>query len=165
VLRDAGPLRTALIGKATARARVGDAEWAELIEQFRNGPPVGSLFRLPGVDGVANLEEFFVHHEDVRRATDGWVRRELPPGIEDVIWRRVRTPLAKLAVRRVDVGVHIQRPNGDHATLRAARPGVVVTGPPSELLFFLFGRQRAADVELRGPADACDRLRQATLGV
>src|SRR5690606_1600571 len=117
-------------------------------------------FRLPGVDGVANLEEFFVHHEDVRRATDGWVRRELPPGIEDVIWRRVRTPLAKLAVRRVDVGVHIQRLNGDHATLRAARPGVVVTGPPSELLFFLFGRQRAADVELRGPADACDRLRQ-----
>lgn len=165
VVRDAGPLRFVMPGKAATGAQVRDADWADLIEQFRSGPPPGSPFRLPGVDGVANLEEFFVHHEDVRRATDGWVRRELPPGIEDVIWRRVRTPLAKLAVRRVDVGVHIQRLNGDHATLRAARPGVVVTGPPSELLFFLFGRQRAADVELRGPADACDRLRHATLGV
>ena len=68
-------------------------------------------------------------------------------------------------MRHTEVGIHIQRPNGDHATLRAARPGVIVTGPPSELLFFLFGRQQAADVELRGPADACDELRRAKLGV
>jgi uncharacterized protein (TIGR03085 family) len=165
VVRDACPLRFLLPGRAAAEAQVRDADWADLIERFRGGPPPYSPFRLPGVDGVANLEEFFVHHEDVRRAGDGWVRRELPAEIEDVIWRRVRTPLARLAVRRTDVGVHIQRPNGDHATLRAARPGVVVTGPPSELLFFLFGRQRAADVELRGPAGACDRLRRARLGV
>lgn len=165
VVRDAGPLPALLIGKATVEARVQDAAWADLISRFRGGPPAGSPFRLPGVGAVANLEEFFVHHEDVRRATAGWTRRELPADIENVIWRRVRTPLARLAVRRTDVGVHIQRPNGEHATLRAARPGVVVTGPPSELLLFLFGRQRAAEVDLRGPADACDRLRGARLGI
>jgi uncharacterized protein (TIGR03085 family) len=164
VLRDAGPLRTALIGKATAEARVQDAGWADLIGQFRDGPPVGSLFRLPGADAAGNLEEFFVHHEDVRRGEPGWSRRELPAEIEDAIWRRLRSIIGRMSTRRTDVGVHVQRPNGEHATLRAARPGVVVTGPPSELLVFLFGRQRAADVDLRGPAEACDRLRAAKLG-
>lgn len=164
VLRDAGPLRTMLVGKATAESRVREADWADLIAQFRDGPPVGSPFRLPGADGAANLEEFFVHHEDVRRAASGWSRRELPADVEDAIWRRLRSPIGRMSVRRTDVGVHIQRPDGEHATLRAVRPGVVVTGPPSELLIFLFGRQQAADVDLQGPADACDRLRAAKLG-
>jgi uncharacterized protein (TIGR03085 family) len=174
VLRDAGPLRTAVIGQATAQARVRAADWADLISQFRDGPPAGSLFRLPGADGAANLEEFFVHHEDVRRASPGWIRRELPAEMEDTIWRRLRSPLGRIAVRRTDVGVGIQRggtdgaagvsANGLRATLRAVRPGVVISGPPSEILMFLFGRQDAAEVELHGPVLARDRLAHAALG-
>jgi len=164
VLRDAGPLPAVLIGTAAARARVLDAPWTDLIDRFRGGPPPGSPFRLPGADGAANLEEFFVHHEDVRRATPGWSRRALPDGIEDAIWRRLRMLTGRMSMRRVDVGVHVQRPNGEHAMLHAGRPGVVVTGDPSELLMFVFGRQPAADVDLKGPAEACDRLRGAKLG-
>jgi uncharacterized protein (TIGR03085 family) len=171
VLREAGPVRRLLAG-AAARGR--EAGWTELIGQFRAGPPPGSPFRLPGADAAANLEEFFVHHEDVRRATPGWTRRELPIEVEDAIWRRLSSPLGRVAVRRTDVGVGIQRvgtraadgafADGERATLRAVRPGVIITGLPSEILMFLFGRQAAADVDLHGPALARDRLAHAALG-
>lgn len=168
VMRDAGPLRRLMTRKATTEAGARSAGWDELVDRFRAGPPLGSPFRLPGADSAANVEEFFVHHEDVRRAVPGWTRRGLPVEVEDAIWRRLRSPLGRLAVRRIRYGVHIQRAggvgDGDHATLRAARPGIVVTGPPSELLMFLFGRQRAADVDLRGPADLRESLAHARLG-
>jgi hypothetical protein len=35
---------------------------------------------------------------------------------------------------------------------------VTVTGEPSELLLFLYGRQSAAKVDLDGDADAIERL-------
>lgn len=169
VLRDAGPVRTVFTGRAWVR----DAGWFELIQRFRDGPPPGSPFRLPGADTAANFEEFFIHHEDVRRGVPGWTRRELPAGIEDAIWRRLRSPFGRIAARRAGVGVHLHRSDGadpdlevgEHVTLRAARPGVIVSGPPSELLMFVFGRQQAADVQLHGPADACDRLLHARLGI
>lgn len=164
VIRDAGPLRAVPLRGRAFDDGVRDADWAELIGRFRDGPPVGSPFRLPGAEGAANLEEFFVHHEDIRRARPGWSRRALPEDIEDAIWRRLRSPLGRLAARRSEVGVHIQRSDGAHATLRAHRPGVVVTGLASELLLFLFGRQRAAEVELHGPAEAQRSLRAARLG-
>ena len=40
----------------------------ELVGQIRTGPPRASLFAIPGADARANSVEYFVHHEDVRRA-------------------------------------------------------------------------------------------------
>ena len=211
VLRDAGPLIAVREGKDHAEARVREAAWADLIQEFRDGPPSGSLFRLPGANTAANSEEFFVHHEDVRRGVPGWTRRELSCEIEDAIWRRLRSPFGRIAARRAGVGLHLHRSDGvsgeaedghdgaagaaaphagdapqpddggkpgaerpvipdrfargEHATLRAKRPGVIVSGPPSELLMFLFGRQRAADVTLHGPAEAVEQLMHAELGI
>ena len=45
-------------------------EFSELVDRVRNGPARFSVFALPGVDEPANSTEFFVHHEDVRRAGD-----------------------------------------------------------------------------------------------
>src|SRR4051794_40043338 len=42
--------------------------WPQLVAEIRSGPPWWSPLRLPGVDDRANTMEFFVHHEDVRRA-------------------------------------------------------------------------------------------------
>ncbi len=54
-----------------------------LVEKLRSGPPVWSLLGLPVVRDRANLHEFFIHHEDVRRAQPGWSVRDLPPETRD----------------------------------------------------------------------------------
>ena len=45
--------------------------YAELVDRVRRGPGHFSLFALPGLDESANAIEFFVHHEDLRRAQAG----------------------------------------------------------------------------------------------
>ncbi|NEE43897.1 TIGR03085 family protein, partial [Streptomyces sp. SID8455] len=42
---------------------------------------------------------------------------------------------------------------------------VTVTGEPSELLLFAFGRQDGADVQVEGDKDAVERLNRAELGM
>jgi hypothetical protein len=41
----------------------------------------------------------------------------------------------------------------------------VLSGDPGELLLFLFGRQRAARVDVTGPEDLVNRLSRARFGV
>src|SRR5215467_14640980 len=60
--------------RAALAARYDDA-W--LLERIRSGPPWG-FFRLGWVRSLANLNEYFVHHEDVRRA-NGMGPRRLSP--------------------------------------------------------------------------------------
>ena len=44
--------------------------FSELVGPDPQGPARFSVFAIPGVDEGANTTEFFVHHEDVRRAGD-----------------------------------------------------------------------------------------------
>ena len=62
---------TAKVQNQTARS----SSWDDLVEMVASGPPVYSPFKL--LDSVANLGEMFIHHEDVRRAVDGWQPRVL----------------------------------------------------------------------------------------
>ncbi len=129
--------------------------FAQLIELIRTGPPRLSVFAVPGVDERANLVEYFVHHEDVRRAQPGWQPREIRADLADELWRRLR--LARLLLRRAPVGVELVR--GDAAadstgrvriTARAHTPVVTVTGRPAELTLWTMGRTDAADVQMDG---------------
>ena len=86
--------------------------FAELVGTIRNGPPKLSPWAIPALDERANTVEFFVHHEDVRRAAPGWKPREISPGLSDALWTRLR--VAKLTMRRVPVGVEFAR-NDDAA--------------------------------------------------
>ena len=43
--------------------------FTDLVTSIRSGPPVG-YFRIGSVRRFPNLNEFFVHHEDLRRAND-----------------------------------------------------------------------------------------------
>ena len=64
----------------TARVQRKIAErtpYDQLVQAVREGPPRLSMFGLPGMDERANLVEYFVHHEDVRRAAPGWEPRVL----------------------------------------------------------------------------------------
>jgi len=122
------------------------------------------------VDDPMNLIEFFVHHEDVRRAVDGWEPRILSDECGDALWRfqRGRIPMQ---VRRIrDVDLSIARPGRDPVAVgrrRSAEPGrpVVVTGDPGELALYFFERRNHAVVELTGDADGVAEVRSATFGL
>lgn len=153
-----GPLRA--YTDRTQRSIRDRHSWPELVEMVRSGPP--SLLR--ALDEPVNAVEYFVHHEDVRRAQPAAVPRSLDPALESTLWRRVRG-LALLARRRVSGGLILAAPGHGTVTVRAGEPVVTLTAPPSELLLFMTGRQQAARVEADGPADAVRRLQEAHLGL
>jgi uncharacterized protein (TIGR03085 family) len=111
-----------------------------------------------------NTAEYFIHHEDVRRAQSGWVPRELDPELERALWSRVRFT-ARMARRASPVGLTLVAPGHGRAEVRSAEPEVTVTGAPGELLLFLSGRQSAASVEVAGDADAAEKVREAKFGL
>jgi uncharacterized protein (TIGR03085 family) len=139
--------------QASAASRV---PYPRLVELIRTGPPATSVFRIPGVDGRANAVEFFVHHEDVRRASPGWEPRPLSRAVADLLWQRLR--IARLLMRRVPVGVELVRddlptnPAREQVRImaRARTPVVTVTGNPAELTLWALGRVSAANVKLEG---------------
>ncbi len=55
-------------------ARMGRRDFAVLVERLRTGPPRWSPYAVPRLDTMLNTLEFFVHHEDIRRAQPDWVR-------------------------------------------------------------------------------------------
>ena len=139
--------------------------YAELIGLLRAGPPRWSPYRSRRLAETANALEFFVHHEDLRRAQPGWTPRTLPFRIETALWRRLRRT-GRALVRRAPVGLEVVRTDSpDSARLRNAEPSVAVRGRPSELVLFCFGRTAVVGVELDGDPPAVAQLRSARLGV
>jgi uncharacterized protein (TIGR03085 family) len=128
--------------------------FAQLVETIRSGPPRLSMFALPGMDERANLVEYFVHHEDIRRAQPEWKPRDIGADLADELWRRLR--LARLFLRGAPVGVELvradagERPGRVRITARAKTPVVTVTGEPAELTLWTMGRTSAANVRLDG---------------
>src|ERR1700712_478767 len=57
------------------------SSYAEMVHSVAGGPPFG-LLGLPGLADPANVHEFFVHHEDVRRAQPGSTPRALSGELE-----------------------------------------------------------------------------------
>jgi uncharacterized protein (TIGR03085 family) len=145
------------------------ARWpyTELVDKVRNGPARFSVFAIPGVDEGANTVEYFVHHEDVRRAgAEPEPPRTLPDDVEGWLWRRLKL-LARAQFRRAQVGVVLEREGGDQQgaagepeTIRAAAGAHIVTavGRPSELTLFAHGRTADARVRLVGEPDAVEQL-------
>ena len=139
--------------------QVAGQDWARLVAKVRRKPWWAGL----GEEAV-NRTEYFIHHEDVRRAQPGWQPRELPAGLDAALWPRVRT-IAKLALRRTPASVTVTAPGFGSVTAGRGGPEVDLLGAPSELLLFLSGRQGHAVVELAGPAALTDRMRAARYGV
>jgi uncharacterized protein (TIGR03085 family) len=145
--------------------RVGRGDFPVLVEKLRNGPPALSPYALPKVEAIVNTVEFFVHHEDIRRAQPEWTPRALGEDEETLLWSMVRTA-GKRMIRKAPVGVTIENSvTGSRAVLKEGSPDVTVRGLPSELTLFLFGRQPQARVELLGDDDAVARLSSTPLGI
>lgn len=134
--------------------------FAELVETVRRGPAI--WWKL--APGTANLNEFFVHHEDVRRAGADTSPRGPDDRRDDAIWSLLERG-GKLFARKAPVGVVIRRPSGQTATLRNAMPSVTISGEPGEILLFLNGRRLVARVGFDGAAEHVAALEQAELGI
>ena len=140
--------------------------FTEVVDKVRNGPPPISIYALPKIGHQLNTTEYFVHHEDIRRAQPAYDVRTLPADQQEGLWKAVRLA-SKTMTRKSPSGLVLRRPDGTTAV--AKRPtelgSVTVTGEPGELVLFCFGRQQVADVELDGEAEAVDQLRNASFGV
>jgi uncharacterized protein (TIGR03085 family) len=143
----------------------------DLVRMIRSGPPALSVMALPGMDERMNAVEFFVHHEDVRRAGPGWEPRELGSGESDMLWHRLR--MARFMLRKAPVGVELARDDIDtgtdtgadgasyRITARNATPAVTVIGSPAELTIWVMGRRTAARVHMDGIQAAVTKLAEA----
>jgi uncharacterized protein (TIGR03085 family) len=142
----------------------------DLVQTIRTGPPKLSVLGLPGMDERLNFMEYFVHHEDVRRAVDGWQPRDLADGETDELWQRLK--VARMLLRKAPVGVELARDDtepGNGAILRItakkATPVVTVIGSPAELIMWATGRTDAANVRFDGTEAAVASLTGSSWGL
>ena len=144
-------------------------EFSELVDRVRRGPARFSIFAIPGVDEGANTTEFFIHHEDVRRAGDSrrphvssartsrngcgggslLGRALVPPGSGGVVLERFGSAAA----------------DGTPETIRAVSGASTVTfgRHPSELMLYAHGRTSVAEIKLVGEPEAIEILNSADL--
>lgn len=137
--------------------------FSALVEKFRAGPPKLSPFALKAVDHSANLTEFFVHTEDVRRATDRWAPRTLDARYSEALWAEL-LKRAAILYRSVDLGIILVSPEGPRHVAKRAPVSVAIIGDPGELLLHANGRTGQALVSFEGQPDAVALLQTADVG-
>ena len=152
---DAGPGLAAPLGPLTTwsekvqRDARDTMDWGSLIQAVRTGPP---LWWRP-LDLALNTVEYFVHHEDVRRAQPNWEPRALVPEDAALLWRRLA------GVARLQGVTAKARPGHPPAASRyesdglapivvTDKPGARVSGPPGEVLLWAMGRRQAARADV-----------------
>jgi uncharacterized protein (TIGR03085 family) len=107
---------------------------------------------------VPNLNEFFVHHEDVRRA-NGCGPRTNPPAEDAALFCSIARAPWFLSRRLRGAGLELVWAGTDKVIrARRGQPTARLCGLPGELLLFLFGRREAADVEITGSPEAIEAL-------
>lgn len=142
---------------------VGRSDFETLVERLRKGPPLYSPMAISKVDKLLNGVEFFVHHEDIRRAQPAWRPRDLDERTQKRLWKALRSS-GKASLRKAPTGVVLERSDtGERAELRPGEPRVVVRGLPAELLMFVSGRAEAK-VDLTGDDEAVDALMSSARG-
>lgn len=164
VLRERKPVQMAL---SMARSvdptgsladEANDAEgYARLVDQVEEGPS-----RLSPLEWApaANVVEFLVHAQDVRRGEglpDEWTAQApLSKHLTTAVWRSVR-PMATLRYRRSaargGVGLVLVSPLA-RAVLARGERSAVLSGTPLELALWVSGRERASLATVEGPDDA-----------
>ncbi|WP_448850952.1 TIGR03085 family metal-binding protein [Corynebacterium sp. 335C] len=133
-------------------------DYDELVDKWAAGAPKWSPFGFG--DKWLNAAENFVHHEDVRRAGEGWDVRPMSPGGVRALWK-VLELLGPRMLKKSRATVVLQRPDGVAITPvdrgYEGAPVVTVRGDAGELVLWLYGRD-VAKVEIDGDAAAVERL-------
>ena len=140
--------------------RLAARPWAELVDKVRNRSP----FLVGPLDDTFNTTEFFVHHEDVRRAVPDWSPRPTDERLERTMWRVLRSR-GRAFFRQSPVGVLLSLPDGTTHVASGGQPSVTLVGPASELLLYAFGRKDHALVKITGGAEDIEGFSSTPLAV
>ena len=119
--------------------------------------------RMEKVDGVANTLEFFIHHEDVRRAQPEWEPRELDQRLDETLWTRLGSFAPRL-MKSSTVGIDFATPDGRRVTVKEGPDPVTVVGEVGELTLFAYGRT-AVRVEFQGSEAGIEALKSGSFGI
>ena len=146
-------------------ARVQDnvarsTSWDALVDLVASGPPLYSPFKL--LDPVANLGEMFIHHEDVRRAVDGWQPRVLDASTAGQLRRQLGL-MSRIMLSKLPAQVVLQTPTGERIARVGRGEAVTITGEPQELLLFVAGRD-AVRLEFDGDPQSVAAVKAAPRG-
>lgn len=139
--------------------------WPELIDMFRAGGPWWSPFRRESFSAKANLAEYIVHHEDIRRARPGWTARPAEAVRDDAVWSTT-VRYGRMLYRRAPVGLRLRDTTTDRpvATVRPGPEPVTLSGAPVELLLHAYGRA-AITVDIAGSQRAVAAFAATPRGV
>lgn len=146
----------------TEKVMAGEKEkgWDHLLARLRARPPLLHRTAL----AAANVGEWWVHHEDVRRAA-GSVPRPLEPELDAHLWKGLALS-ARMNGRRVKgAGLVLRTPDGRERIVSRNEPRVTILGDPGELALFMAGRKEAAVVQHDGPPEAVALVLAARFGV
>jgi uncharacterized protein (TIGR03085 family) len=139
-----------------------ERSWADLVGLVREGAPKWNPMKFDAVDETVNGVEFYVHHEDVRRAQPGWQARPVDADREEAVWKALGK-VARVVYGRSPVGVVLRRPDGTEIAAKRGPRTARISGQPSELVLHALGRD-VAQVDFDGdPADraAVEDLRRS----
>jgi uncharacterized protein (TIGR03085 family) len=140
-------------------------DYGATVRRVRQGPPPWSPFAVPGVADRTGLHEWFVHHEDVRRANGSGPRDDGPDQqrLDDGVWGIIPA-WGPLLARRVKAEVVLVSDDGRRRRIRRKGPKVEVHGRPTELLLELFGRRSVAVTEAIGDEAGVAAWNEGRLG-
>lgn len=133
------------------QAHAAQRDFGANVALIRGGPPSWSPMALPILAGV-DVQEYFIHHEDVRRALAGWAPRPPEPDRDGLLWKQLAV-LGRLAYRSSPVGVTLQAPDGREHAVRSGPRTVTIVGEPGELVLFSSGRDECVVSWQGEPAD------------
>jgi uncharacterized protein (TIGR03085 family) len=155
-----------ILARHAERVRLQEKErpWAELVARVREGPPVWNPMHVEVVDTITNTVEFFVHHEDVRRAQDGWTIRELPDALADTLATAVDRSGGMLT-RKARVGIVLEADGRPPIRLKRGEPVVTIRGSIGEGVLYAYGRKDVAEVTLDGPPAAVATVAATPFGL
>ncbi|MEO6606040.1 MAG: maleylpyruvate isomerase family mycothiol-dependent enzyme [Aeromicrobium sp.] len=122
--------------------------YAELVARLRVG--LGGIACMPfdRFEGHRHaLGEYFVHTQDVVRA-NGLDQEKPGTDLEDALWLRVQVAARQLH-RRHTPGLVLETTDGRSAQVTGGAPTTFITGCPSELMCWAYGREGIADVTIR----------------
>jgi uncharacterized protein (TIGR03085 family) len=119
--------------------------YGELVDRLRSGRGTIACMPLDRWEGHRHaLGEFWIHTQDVARP-NGIVQPAADPALQEALWRRVQRAARRLHRHR-SPGLVLERPDGRRFAVTEQPARCIVTGEPTELMCWVYGREAVADV-------------------